>query len=131
MGRYIKRYSSWDLSLINLECVVSSVGKEWDKTFKVFHFRAHPEAINVLKVAGIDYVSLANYHVLDYDNEALIEMLDLLDKNEIRHSGAGRILKEAMEPAILNTNKRTKPKSVSNEQLKIIMSRVLVWLKLA
>ena len=105
-----------DLSLINLECVVSSVGKEWDKTFKVFHFRAHPEAINVLKVAGIDYVSLANNHVLDYDNEALIEMLDLLDKNEIRHSGAGRNLKEAMEPAILNTNKRTKPKSVSRQQ---------------
>ena len=99
-----------DLSL-NLECVISSVGKEWDKTFKIFHFRAHPEAMNVLKVADIHYISLANNHVLDYNNEALMEMLNLLDKNEIKHSGAGRNLKEAMEPAILNIDKRTKPKT--------------------
>ena len=38
-----------DLSLINLECVISSIGKQWNRTFKVFNFRTHPNAINVLK----------------------------------------------------------------------------------
>jgi poly-gamma-glutamate capsule biosynthesis protein CapA/YwtB (metallophosphatase superfamily) len=93
-----------DLSLINLECVIASTGKKWNKTFKLFHFRSHPEAIEVLKTASIDYTSLANNHTLDYDTEALIEMLSLLDKNKIAHSGAGRNLNEAMKASILRRN---------------------------
>jgi poly-gamma-glutamate capsule biosynthesis protein CapA/YwtB (metallophosphatase superfamily) len=93
-----------DLSLINLECVIASTGTEWNKTFKLFHFRSHPKAIEVLKAASIDYASLANNHTLDYDIEALIEMLNLLDRGKIAHSGAGRDLKEAMKPSVLRTN---------------------------
>jgi poly-gamma-glutamate capsule biosynthesis protein CapA/YwtB (metallophosphatase superfamily) len=93
-----------DLSLINLECVIASTGTEWNKTFKVFNFRAHPEAIEVLKAASIDYASLANNHTLDYDIEALIEMLNLLDRNKIAHSGAGRDLNDAMKSSVLRRN---------------------------
>lgn len=90
-----------DLSLINLECAISSRGNEWNKTFKMFHFRADPEAIRVLSTAYIDYVSLANNHVLDYDIEALFDTLDMLEKKKIAYSGAGRDLTEAVKPAIL------------------------------
>ena len=68
---------------------------------KYFTFVLIPEAIDVLKIAKIDYVSLSNNHVLDYDVEALEETLELLDKNGILHSGAGRNLNEAMQPAII------------------------------
>ena len=98
-----------DFSLINLECPVSSKGKEWNKTFKVFHFRANLDAIQVLNSASIDYVSLANNHILDYDIEALLDTLDILDKNNISHSGAGRNLKEAMKPAIIEKKLKLKP----------------------
>ena len=98
-----------DFSLINLECPVSSKGKEWNKTFKVFHFRANLDAIQVLNSASIDYVSLANNHILDYDIEALLDTLDILDKNNISHSGAGRNLKEAMKPAIIENKLKPKP----------------------
>jgi poly-gamma-glutamate synthesis protein (capsule biosynthesis protein) len=101
-----------DLSLINLECVIASKGTEWSRTWKPFHFRAGLEAIEVLKSASIDYVSLANNHTLDYEVEALIEMLELLDSNKIAHSGAGRNLQEAMAPAILES-KKTKVAIVS------------------
>lgn len=90
-----------DFSLINLECPISSKGKKWNKTFKVFHFRANLDAIQTLNCASIDYVSLANNHILDYDVEALLDTLDILDKNNISYSGAGRNLKEAMKPAII------------------------------
>lgn len=60
-----------DLSLINLECVISSIDKQWNRTFKVFNFRNHPNTINVLKAADIDYVSLANNHVLDYETSII------------------------------------------------------------
>lgn len=103
-----------DFSLINLECPVSSKGKKWNKTFKVFHFRANLDAIQVLNSASIDYVSLANNHILDYDVEALLDTLDILDKNNISHSGAGRNLKEAMKPAILEKKLKPKPSNNSN-----------------
>jgi poly-gamma-glutamate capsule biosynthesis protein CapA/YwtB (metallophosphatase superfamily) len=96
-----------DFSLINLECAVSSKGKEWNKTFKVFHFRANLDAIHVLNSASIDYVSLANNHILDYDVEALRDTLDVLEKNNISHSGAGRNLKEAIKPAIIEKKLKT------------------------
>jgi poly-gamma-glutamate synthesis protein (capsule biosynthesis protein) len=73
----------------------------WNNTFKVFHFRAHPEAIDVLKAASIDYASLANNHTLDYDIKALN---DLLDTNKIAYSAAGRNLKEVMKASVLKAN---------------------------
>ena len=111
-GNTINIIKRADFSLINLECPVSSKGKEWNKTFKVFHFRANLDAIQVLNSASIDYVSLANNHILDYDVEALLDTLDILDNNNISHSGAGRNLKEAMKPAIIE--KKLKPKPLNN-----------------
>ena len=98
-----------DFSLINLECAISSRGKEWNKTFKVFHFRANPDAIKVLNSAYIDYTSLANNHVLDYDFEALLDTINFLNENNISHSGAGMNLKEAMKAAFIE--KKIKPHS--------------------
>lgn len=95
-----------DLSLINLECVVSSKGTEWTKTFKLFHFRANPDAIKVLKRASIDYVSLANNHTMDYGEEVLQEMFELLDNSGIKHSGAGMNLEEATTPAVLEAGRK-------------------------
>ena len=108
-GNTLEIIRNVDLSLINLECAISSGGNKWNKTFKMFHFRAHPEAIRVLSTAYIDYVSLANNHILDYDIEALFDTLDLLEKNKIAYSGAGRNLTEAVKPATLEH--KNKPRS--------------------
>lgn len=95
-----------DLTVINLECVIAADGRPWTRTPKVFHFRADPEAIEVLKAAGIDYVSLANNHSLDFEEVALLEMLRRLDDAGIAHSGAGRNLEEAQRPAWLRAKGR-------------------------
>src|SRR5829696_8918223 len=91
-----------DLRLANLECVISTLGERWRPRSKAFHFRAHPRAVEFLRAAGIDCVGLANNHTLDYGPEALEECLALLDGAGILHTGAGRNLREALEPAILN-----------------------------
>ncbi len=103
-----------DFSLINLECSISSRGKEWNKTLKVFHFRANPDAINVLTSAAIDYVALANNHTLDYDVEALLDTVNLLSKNNISYSGAGKNLEEAMEPAFIKKKLKLKSNKISS-----------------
>ncbi|MDP3091446.1 MAG: CapA family protein [Nitrospira sp.] len=90
-----------DRRLINLECVISSRGREWQPDSKAFHFRARPRAIDFLRAAKIDCVTLANNHVLDYGTDALLECLTLLDRAGIKRTGAGASLAEALTPAIV------------------------------
>lgn len=91
-----------DRRLINLECVISDRGREWHPDSKAFHFRAHPRAIDFLRAAKIDCVTLANNHVLDYGTDALLECLALLDRAGIKRSGAGVSLAEALTPAFVD-----------------------------
>lgn len=91
-----------DRRLVNLECVISSRGREWQPESKSFHFRAHPRAIDFLRAAKIDCVTLANNHILDYGAEALLECLALLDRSGIKRTGAGASLAEALAPAIVD-----------------------------
>ena len=91
-----------DRRLINLECVISGGGREWQPDSKAFHFRAHPRAIDFLRAAKIDCVTLANNHVLDYGTDALIECLALLDRAGIKRTGAGASLPEALMPAVVD-----------------------------
>jgi len=90
-----------DLRLANLECVISHRGSKWRPLAKAFHFRVHPRAIDVLRAARIDCVTLANNHVLDYGVQAFSDCLTLLDQAGIRRAGAGRRLAEALEPVRL------------------------------
>lgn len=90
-----------DCRLINLECVISSQGEELHPTTKAFHFRARPRAIDFLRAAQIDGVTLANNHVLDYGAEALLDCLKLLDRAGIARTGAGATLEAALAPALL------------------------------
>jgi poly-gamma-glutamate synthesis protein (capsule biosynthesis protein) len=90
-----------DCRLINLECVISSEGEKWHPATKAFHFRARPRAIEFLRAAKLDVVTLANNHVLDYGPEALLDCLSLLDRAGIKRAGAGKSLEESLTPASL------------------------------
>ena len=86
--------------LINLECCLSTRGSQWRRTRRAFHFRADPDwAIPALEAAGTSYCSLANNHVLDFEEPALFDTLDALDDAGIPHAGAGRTEQEAFAPA--------------------------------
>lgn len=100
-GDMIDLMKKADLRIINLENAIAKSGSPWSKTPKVFFYRADPKAIDVLKAARIDYVTLANNHVLDYEEDAFIETLEHLEKNNIPYAGAGRNLSEAEKPSFL------------------------------
>ena len=99
-GDTIAIFREADWRACNLECVISERGRPWGMTPKEFHFRSDAKNVAVLKAAGIDAVSLANNHTLDYEYEAMFEMLEILDKERIAHAGAGVNLAEASVPAI-------------------------------
>ena len=94
-GDTLPIFRSADWKLCNLECVVSDRGTPWSAYPKAFHFRSSAKNIAVLATAGMNAVSLANNHVLDYGYDALIEMLEILDHSEILHTGAGTNYAEA------------------------------------
>jgi poly-gamma-glutamate capsule biosynthesis protein CapA/YwtB (metallophosphatase superfamily) len=92
---------SADLRIINLECAITEHKRPWSRTSKVFHFRADPLAIEVLRAAGVDACSLANNHTLDFEEKGLLDTLEHLEEAGIRYAGAGRNLEEAARPALL------------------------------
>jgi poly-gamma-glutamate capsule biosynthesis protein CapA/YwtB (metallophosphatase superfamily) len=93
-----------DLVLLNLECCISDRGSPWPDPHKPFFFRAPPVAIDVLSRLGVDCVTLANNHALDFGAEALVDTLNHLASAQIAYVGAGATLAEAAAPAILETN---------------------------
>ncbi|TFD13099.1 CapA family protein [Cryobacterium sp. TMT4-10] len=94
-----------DLRIGNLECVLSDDGTPWPG--KVFHFRSATRNAGCLTAAGIDIVSLANNHVLDYGTGALEDMLGTLDRYRIGRAGAGRDEDEARRPAYWRNDEAT------------------------
>lgn len=89
-----------DLFLLNLECCVSDRGAPVNLPGKAFFFRAPPRAADVLAGLGVDAVSLANNHALDFGPEALLDTRDLLGRAGLRVIGAGATAREARAPLI-------------------------------
>lgn len=89
---------SADLRLANLEFVFTERGKRIPKNF---NFRARPELVDILKHGGIDIVTLANNHTMDYGTTGLRDTLLTLDKAGVARFGAGLNSLEARAPAVL------------------------------
>lgn len=84
-----------DIAFANLETPVSIRGKAEVKNFT---FRAKPAVLSGLTYAGIDGVSLANNHILDFGKDAMLDTLVHLDRNKIGRTGAGKDEEEAFKP---------------------------------
>lgn len=91
---------SADLFVLNLECCISDRGSRWPDPRKPFFFRAPPVAVDVLRHLGVDAVTLANNHALDFGETALLDTLDHLRDAGITTVGAGQDLAAARRPAV-------------------------------
>jgi poly-gamma-glutamate capsule biosynthesis protein CapA/YwtB (metallophosphatase superfamily) len=90
-----------DLVVVNLECCISERGQRWDAPGKPFFFRAPPSAVELLVLLGVNCVTLANNHALDYGADALLDTLGHLATAGIAAVGAGADLEQARHPALL------------------------------
>ena len=90
-----------DVFLLNLECAISDRGERWPDPDKPFFFRAPPVAVEVLRHLGVDVVTLANNHALDYGPVALLDTIRHLDEAGIAHAGAGHDEVSARTPAVV------------------------------
>lgn len=92
-----------DLVVLNLECCVSVRGERWPDPRKPFFFRAPPAAVEALSHLGVDCVTLANNHALDFGAPALLDTIDHLRAAGIAPVGAGADLDEARRPVVLES----------------------------
>jgi poly-gamma-glutamate capsule biosynthesis protein CapA/YwtB (metallophosphatase superfamily) len=93
-----------DAFVLNLECCISLRGTPWPAPGKPFFFRAPPAAVDALQLLGVDCVTLANNHALDFGGEALADTRAHLAAGGIACVGAGPDIDSARHPVILRAN---------------------------
>jgi poly-gamma-glutamate synthesis protein (capsule biosynthesis protein) len=85
-----------DLTVINLECAVSHLGRPEPKEF---NFRGDPAALPAMRKAGVEVANLGNNHSYDFGPEALVDTRRNLVDARIAPVGAGKDAAEALSPA--------------------------------
>ena len=86
-----------DVTVVNLESAITSRGTP---EAKEFHFRTTPAALDVLANAGVDVVSLANNHAVDFGPVGLDDTLAAKAASPVPVIGIGHRADEAFAPAV-------------------------------
>lgn len=96
---------SSDVFMVNEEFPFSDRGSAAPD--KQFTFRIPPEKVSLLKEMGIDIVTIANNHTLDFGKDALLDTCRTLDEAGILRVGAGADMAEAKKPVIMDIKGKT------------------------
>ena len=95
LGPTIPELKRADFTMVNLETAITTRGREEPKKY---NFRAPASAFSALKAAGIDVVSMANNHGVDYGQVGLRDSLAAIKKSGYPVVGIGRNAAEAYKP---------------------------------
>lgn len=87
-----------DVAVVNLETAITSRGAPAPKTY---HFRTTPTALTALAAAGVDVVTMANNHAVDYGAVGLRDTLAAQRNSRLPVVGIGPNADRAYAPAIL------------------------------
>ncbi len=86
-----------DLAFGNLEGPISDGGRDQGS---IYSFRAHPTVLQGLTFAGFDVLSVANNHMWDWGDEALLDTVKILGSHGITPVGAGEDELSANSPVV-------------------------------
>lgn len=87
-----------DLTVVNLEAALTEGGTPESKRFT---FRVPASALDVLGAAGVDVVTMANNHGMDFGPEGLEDSLEIRDRSELAVIGIGRDEQDAYRPHVV------------------------------
>ena len=91
-----------DFTMVNLEAALTNRGKrdpkELEDAGNRYHFRTGPSALEALHAAGVDAVSVANNHGVDFGAQGLADTLRIKATAPIPVLGVGRDRAEAFTP---------------------------------
>ena len=87
-----------DLFMINEEFPFSLRGEAMED--KQYTFRTDPKYVSIFQELGVDLVTVANNHALDFGRDAFCDTLDTLKDADITCVGGGYNFTEASAPAV-------------------------------
>lgn len=87
-----------DIAFVNLEAPLTRRGVRAEKQNTL---RADPGQVDDLVAAGVEVVSLANNHMLDYGIDGLLDTLAVLERAGVRQVGGGKTLEAARQAVVL------------------------------
>ena len=88
-----------DILMVNNEFAWSDRGTAMED--KKYTYRCNPSYVTILKELGVDIVSLANNHTLDFGKEALSDTFTTLDGAGILYAGAGESKERAEQVQVI------------------------------
>ena len=91
-----------DITMVNQEFAFSDRGEAMED--KQYTFRVPPSRVALFQEMGIDIVSLANNHALDFGIVALEDSFETLDEAGILYVGAGKNLSRAKQMETITVN---------------------------
>lgn len=98
----LEKLHSADITIVNQEFPFSTRGIQAED--KQFTFRVDPSYVSILNDMGVDMVTIANNHILDFGDEALLDTMDTLDQAGILYAGAGKDRERAMELQVMEVH---------------------------
>lgn len=98
----LEQLTQADVLIVNNEFPFSTRGTQMAD--KQFTFRCDPSYVKGLTDMGVDMVSLANNHTLDYGKEALQDTFSTLDGAGILYGGAGDTIERAQAVQTMEVN---------------------------
>ncbi|CUH93847.1 CapA family protein [Herbinix luporum] len=101
----VEEMNNADIFMLNNEFAYSTRGSRIQE--KSYTFRANPKRVDILKEMGVDIVSLANNHALDYGVDALLDTFTTLEEAGIDYVGAGVNIDRAKAPIYYTINDTT------------------------
>lgn len=90
-----------DFAIVNAEAPITSYRKKIE-FWKKYVYRSNPRALSAFVNAGIDAVTLANNHVLDYRYAGFSDFLRRLKKAGMHYFGGGSDEASARRPLVLD-----------------------------
>ncbi len=94
-----------DIFMVNQEFPFTSRGTA--AADKQFTFRLPPEKVSIFQEMGIDIVTLANNHILDFGTEGLLDSCQVLREAGIAYVGGGRDREQAEKLELLQAGEKT------------------------
>ena len=98
----VDEFKNMDIMVANHEYVATNETQR--DTKQLYNFKAPMEREFLWNELGVNVVSLANNHAMDFGLQSMYDTISSLDDENILHAGAGENLDAAKKPVIIEQN---------------------------
>lgn len=93
---YVKKdLQSADYAVLNLETSITNLPDSYRDRSQRYNFKAPASVLSGIKQSGVDLISIANNHALDYGQQGLLDTMKSINNAGLSYMGAGKTMKEA------------------------------------